>query len=156
MCIIKNQYILPTNKLINLNIMKKTILLLAVLIGFGTLSLSAKTNTVIKGYTAEMLYNFTAKNINTITPDALKTEIKKLSLKEKKRLFNMAYNQINQAQKNGTEVDKVLLYVLAVFIPPVAVGLHTNWETTPVLINIILTLLFVFPGIVHAFYVILT
>jgi uncharacterized membrane protein YqaE (UPF0057 family) len=156
MCIIKNQYILPTNKLINLNIMKKTILLLAVLIGFGTLSLSAKTNTVIKGYTAEMLYNFTAKNINTITPDALKTEIKKLSLKEKKRLFNMAYNQINQAQKNGTEVDKVLLYVLAVFIPPVAVGLHTNWETTPVLINIILTLLGWLPGVVHAFYVILT
>jgi len=156
MCIIKNQYILPTNKLINLNIMKKTILLLAVLIGFGTLSLSAKTNTVIKGYTAEMLYNFTAKNINTITPDALKTEIKKLSLKEKKRLFSMAYNQFNQAQKNGTEVDKVLLYVLAVFIPPVAVGLHTNWETTPVLINIILTLLGWLPGVVHAFYVILT
>jgi uncharacterized membrane protein YqaE (UPF0057 family) len=135
--------------------MKKTLVLLMALIGFGTLSLSAKTNTVIKDYTAEMLYNFTAKNINTITPDALKAEVQKLSIKEKKRLFTMAYNHIKQSQKNGSEVDKVLLYVLAVFIPPVAVGLHTNWESTPVLINIILTLLGWLPGVVHAFYVIL-
>ncbi len=133
--------------------MKKTLVLLMALIGLGTLS--AKTNTVIKDYTAEMLYDFTAKNINTITPDALKAEVQKLSIKEKKRLFTMAYTHIKQSQKNGTEVDKVLLYVLAVFIPPVAVGLHTNWESTPVLINIILTLLGWLPGVVHAFYVIL-
>jgi hypothetical protein len=50
--------------------MKKTLVLLMVLIGLGTLNLSAKTNTVIKDYTAEMLYDFTAKNINTITPEA--------------------------------------------------------------------------------------
>lgn len=136
--------------------MKKTLVLLMVLIGFGTLSLSAKTNTVIKDYTAEMLYDFTAKNINTITPDALKAEVQKLSIKEKKRLFTMVYNQFKQSQKNGTEVDKVVLYILAVVLPPVAVGIHTNWDSTPVLINIILWCLFIFPGIIHAFYVILT
>ena len=137
--------------------MKKTLVLLMALIGFGTLSLSAKTNTVIKDYTAEMLYDFTAKNINTIKPDALKAEVQKLSIKEKKRLFTMVYNQFKQSQKNGTEVDKVVLYILAVVLPPVAVGLHTDWESTPVLINIILTVLVVWiGGIAHAFYVILT
>jgi uncharacterized membrane protein YqaE (UPF0057 family) len=136
--------------------MKKTLVLLMALIGFGTLSLSAKTNTVIKDYTAEMLYDFTAKNINTITPDALKSEVQKLSIKEKKRLFTMVYNQFKQSRKNGSEVDKVVLYILAVVLPPVAVGIHTYWESTPVLINIILTLLGWLPGVVHAFYVILT
>jgi uncharacterized membrane protein YqaE (UPF0057 family) len=136
--------------------MKKTLVLLMVLIGLGTLNLSAKTNTVIKDYTAEMLYDFTAKNINTITPEALKAEVQKLSVKEKKRLFTMVYNQFKQSRKNGGDVDKVVLYILAVVIPPVAVGIHTNWESTPVLINIILTVLVVWiGGVVHAFYVIL-
>lgn len=136
--------------------MKKTIILLMALIGLGTLNLSAKTNTVIKDYTAEMLYNFTAKNINTITPEALKAEVQKLSLKEKRRLFTMVYNQFKQSQKSGGEVDRVVLYILAVVLPPVAVGIHTNWQSTPVLINIILWILGFLPGIVHAFYVILS
>jgi uncharacterized membrane protein YqaE (UPF0057 family) len=45
---------------------------------------------------------------------------------------------------------------VACVLPPVAVGLHTDWESTPVLINIILWFLGVIPGIAHAFYVILT
>lgn len=120
------------------------------------MNLNAKTTHTDPNYTAEMLYNFTSENIETITPDALKAEVKKLTLKEQKRLFVIVYNQFKQSQKNGSEVDKVVLYILAVLLPPVAVGIHTNWEPTPTLINIILTLLGWLPGVVHAFYVILT
>lgn len=136
--------------------MKKSIILLFAFISFGLINLTAKTTNTDPKYTAEMLYNFTSENIETITPDALKAEVKKLTLKEQKRLFFMVYNQFKQSQKNGTEVDQVVLYILAVVLPPVAVGLHTNWEPTPTLINVILTILGWLPGIVHAFYVILT
>ena len=134
--------------------MKKSIILLFAFISLGITNLSAKTKKLDPKYTAEMLYNFTADNIETITPDALKAEVNKLTLKEQRKLFTKVYNQFKQSQKNGSEVDKVVLYILAVFIPPVAVGLHTNWESTPVLINIILWILGWIPGVVHAFYVI--
>lgn len=48
----------------------------------------------------------------------------------------------------------LLLYILAIFIPPVAVGLVTDWETDPVLFNILWTLLCGLPGIIHAFIII--
>ena len=52
------------------------------------------------------------------------------------------------------EIDLTLLYVLCFFIPVLAVGLATDWDVNKVLINLLLTLLCVIPGIIHAFIVV--
>ncbi|KAI8874027.1 hypothetical protein GQ42DRAFT_117090 [Ramicandelaber brevisporus] len=49
----------------------------------------------------------------------------------------------------------VCLYVLAFFIPPVAVFIRTGASQT-LLLNVVLWILGVIPGIVHAWYVIYT
>ncbi|MCX6182821.1 MAG: YqaE/Pmp3 family membrane protein [Bacteroidetes bacterium] len=49
----------------------------------------------------------------------------------------------------------LLLIILCFIIPPVAVGLATNWEITPLVINILLTFLFWLPGVIHALIVVL-
>lgn len=46
--------------------------------------------------------------------------------------------------------DATLYYILAVVIPWLAVGLVTDWDVNKVLINLLLTLLCVIPGIIHA------
>ena len=51
--------------------------------------------------------------------------------------------------------QKLLLIIIAIFIPPLAVGLKTGIGGHLIL-NIILTLLFWIPGFLHALYVILT
>ncbi|SCW03191.1 LAFE_0G05006g1_1 [Lachancea fermentati] len=53
-------------------------------------------------------------------------------------------------------VERVLLSLLAIFIPPVAVGLRVGFRTKDTLINVLFTIiLFVF-GVAHALYVIFT
>ncbi len=50
--------------------------------------------------------------------------------------------------------QKLLLIIIAIFIPPLAVGLKAGIGGHLIL-NIILTLLFYIPGLLHAVYVIL-
>ena len=52
------------------------------------------------------------------------------------------------------EVPTILLYALCFFIPFLAVGLATDWDVTAVVINLLLTILFVLPGIIHAIIVV--
>ncbi|MFG0328974.1 MAG: YqaE/Pmp3 family membrane protein [Phycisphaerales bacterium] len=51
-------------------------------------------------------------------------------------------------------MEKILLIILAFFLPPLAVGLQTGLSGTLVL-NIILTILFWLPGFIHALLVVL-
>ncbi|MBI1835801.1 MAG: YqaE/Pmp3 family membrane protein [Flavobacteriia bacterium] len=48
----------------------------------------------------------------------------------------------------------ILLVLLCFLIPPIAVGLKTNWDLTKLLISIILTLLFLVPGVIYALLVV--
>ncbi len=50
---------------------------------------------------------------------------------------------------------KVLKIVLAILLPPVAAFMQVG-ATTQFWINIVLTLLFAFPGIIHALWLVLT
>ena len=50
-------------------------------------------------------------------------------------------------------MNKLLMIILAVFLPPVAV-LVKNGVGKDLLINIILCILFVLPGMIHALWVI--
>lgn len=54
----------------------------------------------------------------------------------------------------GDDIPVWLLYVLAIVFPPIAVGLATDWETKPLIVNIILCVLSWLPGIIHALIVV--
>jgi len=93
--------------------------------------------------------------MQTLKQNALKEQIKSLSFKEKMNLFEKVRKERKIARKSGVKsTPVVVLYILAVILPPVAVGIHTDWGE-PTLWNLLFTLLFWIPGIVHAFYIIL-
>ena len=50
--------------------------------------------------------------------------------------------------------NKILLIILAIFLPPLAVFLKTNNAKTTV-INVILCILFWIPGVIHALLTVL-
>lgn len=50
---------------------------------------------------------------------------------------------------------KVLKVILAIFLPPVAAFMQVG-VSTHFWVNIVLCLLFVFPGIIHALWLVLT
>ena len=87
--------------------------------------------------------------------NVLKEQIKTLTFKEKIKFLRKIRKETKIDKKSSVKaVPKVVLYILAIIIPPVAVGLHTDWGE-PTLWNLLWTLLFGIPGIIHAFYIIL-
>ncbi len=82
----------------------------------------------------------------------------KLSFKEKLAI-KLVKKKVEKMQKkmmanNGLaaapSIDKGVYIILAIFIPFVAVGLATNFEGSDWLIALLLSLLFVIPGIIYA------
>ena len=55
----------------------------------------------------------------------------------------------------ANDTNKLLLIIIAILIPPLAVGLKSGIGLA-LLLNIILTLLFYVPGLLHALWVILS
>ncbi len=73
-------------------------------------------------------------------------EIKKILRNEKKAEKK---SNDNKAQR----IDSIVYILLCIFLPPVAVGLATNWDVPMTLISLLLTILFWLPGIIFAFYI---
>jgi len=69
----------------------------------------------------------------------------------KSQTENMQSIQLDKA-KTTTDDDTILLVILAILLPPLAVYLKYNEVGTPFIVNVILTCLFWFPGIIHALY----
>lgn len=99
--------------------------------------------------TAESVMVF-AGEMETFDAEVLKVEMDQLSAFQKIRLIKLAIKDVKMAEATGQA--SVGLYVLAVLIPPLAVGIYSNW-TMPTLYNLLWTCLFGFPGIIHAFIV---
>ena len=94
-------------------------------------------------------------SMQTFKQNVLKEQIKSLTFKEKVKLFRTIRKEKKKAERSGlSSVPTPVLYILAIFIPPVAVGIFTDWKE-PTLWNLLWTLLFWLPGIIHAFYIIL-
>lgn len=87
-------------------------------------------------------------------PPPANLEIHKLSFKEKVQLSRKLRKEIKAYKKNNSDVPEVVLYILAVILPPLAVGLYTNWGE-PTLWNLLFTILMWLPGVIHAFYILL-
>ena len=60
----------------------------------------------------------------------------------------------NTAMSTAAPANKLLLVILAFLLPPLAVGLHSGLGKN-FLINLILTIIFWLPGVIHALIVIL-
>ncbi len=70
--------------------------------------------------------------------------------------FGEGNNKQTKTKTMSTEapVNKILLVILAIILPPLAVGLKSGIGKSFV-INLILTILFWIPGVIHALIVIL-
>ncbi len=108
-----------------------------------------------------------SKNLSDLESEISSNSNTSFSVIDKLNYTNLSpKNKINKEEKNMKEKRKEikkalkddvpvgLLYVLCFFIPWVAVGLATNWDIETVVYNILLSLLFVIPGIIHAFIVV--
>jgi uncharacterized membrane protein YqaE (UPF0057 family) len=108
--------------------------------------------------------NSSKQNVNFESVKSSKKQVQELSnlnseesistpvMKEK-----LTFKQLKKESK-GVETSDILLILLAVFIPflaPLAVYLHEGQWNTACWVNLVLTILFLIPGIIHAIYVIL-
>lgn len=59
-----------------------------------------------------------------------------------------------QSHVYSVNKDDLILIVLSVFVPPVAVIIRKGFFSRDFLLNLLLFLIFFFPAIIHAFYVI--
>jgi uncharacterized membrane protein YqaE (UPF0057 family) len=75
----------------------------------------------------------------------------KISVKDKIKAAK-AVNKLKKAAKRGDAdgISTVVLFILAVLLPPIAVGLVTDWDLEETLICLGLTFLCGLPGIVYA------
>jgi uncharacterized membrane protein YqaE (UPF0057 family) len=130
---------------------------------FLVLALSTQVNASHKANkekkTAESVLDF-ARSMETFDADVLRTEIKELSIPERVKLVKLSIADAKKAEASAVAAGPASasakpsagLYILAVLIPPIAVGLHTHWQIAT-LYNVLWTLLFWLPGVVHAIIV---
>jgi uncharacterized membrane protein YqaE (UPF0057 family) len=105
--------------------------------------------------------NYTSKTDEKMVKDAMQA-FASLSKAEKKARFgevkSLVKNYHQQQNEDGTEVStNTLLYaILAILLPPLAVGLHEGGINNRFWISLLLSLLFFLPGIIYALIVVLT
>lgn len=95
--------------------------------------------------TANKTVELVATSTVSSTKDAQKASVQMKKMEKKATKI---------AKKASASDDAILYYILAFFIPFLAVGLVTNWEVKPVVINLLLCFLFFIPGIIHALIVV--
>jgi uncharacterized membrane protein YqaE (UPF0057 family) len=120
----------------------------------GLLLLTIRINAADKNE-SKLLNENNASNQSVSTKKEYNILMKELTFKEKIKIIREIKKESKKARKNKMEsTPMVILYILAIIIPPVAVGIYTDWGE-PTLWNLLFTLLFWIPGIIHAFYILL-
>lgn len=116
-----------------------------------TISLgSFARNNEKKTKTAEEVYA-TIATLDQYDEEFIKAEIKSLPTPERVKLAKMSVKETRRAIEAGEEAS-VGYYILAIFIPPLAVGLN-NGVGKEFWIDLVLTILCWLPGIIYAFIV---
>lgn len=104
---------------------------------------------------------YTSKQDEKMVKDAMQA-FSSLSKAERKARFgevkSLVKNYRAQGLQDGAEVStNTLLYaILAILLPPLAVGLHEGGINNRFWISVLLSLLFWLPGIIYALIVVLT
>ena len=105
--------------------------------------------------------SYTSKVDEKMVKDAMQA-FNSLSKAERKARFgevkSLVKNYRQQQNQDGAEVStNTLLYaILAILLPPLAVGLHEGGINNRFWISLLLSLLFFLPGIIYALIVVLT
>ena len=86
----------------------------------------------------------------------IKQRWKSMDRAERRATRKIAKAQLKEARRSGNaeEVDRALLIILAIFIPPLAMLLYDG-VTARFWISLLLTLLFFLPGMIYTLVVIL-
>lgn len=63
------------------------------------------------------------------------------------------HKMAEKSEKKAMRVDSIVYILLCIFLPPVAVGLATNWDPLKTILALVLTIFFWLPGMIYAFYV---
>jgi uncharacterized membrane protein YqaE (UPF0057 family) len=120
-------------------------------------------NILIKGMPAGLLQDITATDFATMSIGEVETMIgHKLTLKETlavKAAQKQAKRQIRQfkaSNEPAADDDQILLIVLAIFLPPLAVYMYNDEINGQFWLNVVLTLCFGLPGMIHALIVVLS
>lgn len=97
---------------------------------------------------------------DVVATDALR-EFKSLSRVDRKMRITEAKKAMKEykaMKASGGEVstNTLLLVILAILLPPLAVGLHENALNGKFWLSLLLTLLFFLPGVIYALFVVLS
>jgi uncharacterized membrane protein YqaE (UPF0057 family) len=141
--------------------MKKinTFLLGIAMLGSYTLSAAAITEPTSKT-TTETTAPKEVLPDDVVVTDALR-EFKSLSRVDRKMRMHEVKKTIKEykaAKKAGDDVNTntLLLAILAILLPPLAVGLHEHALNGKFWLSVLLTLLFWLPGVIYALFVVLS
>ncbi len=130
----------------------KSIKFLAIAVLFFVSFSSVSANETKSCKTADEVFAY-AKQMQSFDAEALKLQMTDLSVSEKVKLINLAIDDVKAVRESGeTTKASAGLYILAIFLPPVAVGIHTGWAM-PTVWNLVWCCLGGLPGIIHAFIV---
>jgi len=122
------------------------LVLMSLAISYGTYARKG----VDKTKTAEQVWA-NVEALDQYDEDFIKAEIKSLPTPERVKLAKMSVKDTKRAIEAG-ETASVGMYILAIFIPPLAVGLN-NGVGKEFWIDLILTIIGWLPGIIYAFIV---
>ena len=138
--------------------MKKFTFLLFVVAMFSSLSLTASITDPVAKPVAEAASKEVILD-DVVTADAMR-EFKSLSRVDRKmRLANVKAAikeyKAQRAVAATPSTNTLLLVILALLLPPLAVYLHEGQINGKFWLNLLLTLLFFIPGVIHALIVVL-
>ncbi|MEN9742795.1 MAG: Proteolipid rane potential modulator [Bacteroidota bacterium] len=94
---------------------------------------------------------------NPVFSHFVKTQSSKashISAKQSHQMKQLHKNLKALNQSSNNEFPMILIFILCFVLPPLAVGLVTNWDTTIIINNLLWCLLCGFPGMIHAILVV--
>lgn len=94
-------------------------------------------------------HNSELMEVNSLVTNSYETQA--LQVIQEENITQFVSQKENKKSSNSDDDMLILLYILAILIPFVAVGIVTDWDLTKVLINILLCFLCYIPGVIHAF-----
>jgi len=95
------------------------------------------------------------ENVTKLDLPSTALEIEPIELNEVEIEPSNQQISASNTESNSTDDDMLLLlYLCAIFIPFVAVGIATDWELDKVLIAVLLSFLCWIPGVIYAFIII--
>jgi len=113
---------------------------------------------IISKSTFNSIHSESLSTLETVSKSTKKTKtltfIEQIKPKKIKKTIISKVKETFTESQSAMSDEKILYFILAILLPPVAVGLVTDWDILLVVVSIVLTLIFILPGIIHAIIVV--